>query len=660
MFTITPIVISSFISTVVLAINTSIAWKYYRQERSGYYFSLFTASLAFWGVMVTLGYAAVPLQLKVFFAVLDAWGYRTAEAFLFLFALCFAGYEHIAEKKWIKAIALFQILSHALLASTNQWHGLIWKDFIPQANNVVLFVHGPAFSLTVITGYSLALIDMILFVIASFQGSNIIKRQARLLITAFLVQTFLNVAYNIDLFGMPGVDWTSIASAFTNVFVLWALSGQRLLDINPIARNKLINNLSDGMIALDLKNRIIDINRSAAEILGNGEDALLGKNLEDIFPRFSSELREAPEKEVKFELHINDQRFYDTLISPLRDEWPKGLVGRLIILRDITELKQKELRLLQLHKAVEQSPVSVVITDIQGNIEYINPHFSQLTGYALDEVMGKNPRIIQSGDTTPETYDEMWKTIRSGKVWRGEVWNKKKNGEPYCEVEIIAPVIDSDGTIVNYIAIKEDVTAEKESDAKLHEAYVKLEEQMKEIQGLQDELREQAIRDPLTKLHNRHYLKETLSRELSRAMREKYPVSFLLLDIDHFKHVNDTYGHAAGDFVLRDLADHLAEFTRTGDIVCRYGGEEFLVAFPNTKELDAFLIADRLRESIQESPIYVDHNMISITISAGISEFPTHGQYETLVLETADKALYHAKHNGRNQVVLWSKIKAPF
>ena len=659
MFAITPIVISCVISTVVLTINTFIAWRH-RQERSGYYFSLFTASLAFWGVMITLGYAAVPLPLKIFFAVLDAWGYRTAEAFLLLFALCFAGYEHIAEKKWMKAIAVFHVLSHSLMASTNQWHGLIWKDFIPQANNIILFVHGPAFAFTVITGYSHALICMTLFVIASFRGANIIKRQARLLITAFLVQLFLNFAYNIDLFDMPGWDWTSIASAFTNVFVLWALSGQRLLDINPIARNKLINNLSDGMIALDLKNRIIDINRSAANILGNREDALLGKKLEDVFPRFGSELREAPEKEVKFELNISDQRFYDTLISPLRDEWPKGLVGRLIILRDITELKQKELRLLQLHKAVEQSPVSVVITDIQGNIEYINPHFTKLTGYGLDEVIGKNPRIIQSGDTSLETYDQMWRTIRSGKVWRGEVWNKKKTGEPYCEVEIIAPVIDSDGAIVNYIAIKEDVTAEKESEAKLREAYVKLEEQMSEIQALQSDLREQAIRDPLTKLHNRHYLKETLSRELSRAMREQYPVSFLLLDIDHFKRVNDMYGHAAGDFVLRDLADHLAEFTRTGDIVCRYGGEEFLVAFPNTKEQDAFLIADRLRESIQESPIYVDRQMISITISAGISEFPAHGQYEALILETADKALYYAKHNGRNQVVLWSKIKAPF
>lgn len=610
--------------------------------------------------MVTLGYAAIPISLKVFFSTLDAWGYMSANPFMLLFALSFTGYEHIAQKKWVKAVAAFSAISNILLVTTNSWHGLYWKNFIPQADNVILFEHGPAFVYTVITGYAFTLSVLIISSVGVFRGSNIMKRQARWVVAALLTLIFLNVAYHTDAARMPGVDWSAATSSLFGLILLWALYGDKLLEISPVARNKLINNLSDGMIALDMKNRIIDINRSAAVVLGNTEDALLGKNLEDVFPRFSSVLKDTPEKEVKFEISTNEQRFYDVLISPLRDEWPKGLVGRLIILRDITERKQTELRLLQLHKAVEQSPVSVVITDVQGNIEYVNPFFSQLTGYQLNEVLGKNPRIIQSGNTSPEAYKKMWQTIESGKVWRGELLNKKKNGEQYWEVELISPVIDSDGTIVNYIAIKEDVTAQKESDARLREAYDRLEEQMKEIQGLQDELREQAIHDPLTGLHNRHYLKEVLGRELSRAMRERYVISFMLLDIDHFKHVNDTYGHAAGDAVLRDLADHLAEFTRTGDIVCRYGGEEFLVAFPNTKEGDAFFIADRLRESIQGTPIYVDHHTISITVSAGISEFPTHGQYEALILEATDKALYHAKNNGRNQVALWSNIKTPF
>ncbi|MBK6795181.1 MAG: diguanylate cyclase [Anaerolineales bacterium] len=659
MFTITPIVVSSFISMMLFLIVTVIAWRR-RNGASGYYFAIMAACQTFWTAMVTLGYAAIPISLKVFFATLDAWGYMSANPFMLFFALSFTGYEHIAQKKWVKAVAAFSAISNILLVTTNSWHGLYWKNFIPQADNVILFEHGPAFAYTVITGYAFTLSVLVISSVGAFRGSNIMKRQARWVVAALLTLIFLNVAYHTNAARMPGVDWSAATSSLFGLILLWALYGDKLLDISPVARNKLINNLSDGMIALDLKNRIIDINRSAAGVLGAAEDALLGRNLEDVFPRFSSELKESPEKEIKFEINIDDQRYYDALLSPLRDEWPKGQIGRLIILRDITELKQKELRLLQLHKAVEQSPVSVVITNVQGNIEYINPHFTKLTGYGFNEVIGKNPRIIQSGNTTPEIYDEMWKTIQSGKVWRGEVWNKKKNGDPYCEVEIIAPVINSDGAIVNYIAIKEDVTAERTSEAELRKAYTKLETQMQEIQGLQDELREQAVRDPLTKLHNRHYLNETLSRELSRAMRERYPISFLMLDIDHFKRVNDTYGHAAGDFVLRDLADHLAEFTRTGDIVCRYGGEEFLVAFPNTKEGDAFLIADRLRASIQESPIYVDHHAISITISAGISEFPTHGQYEALIFETADKALYHAKHTGRNQVILWSKIKPPF
>lgn len=659
MFKITPIVVSSFVSMIVFLTIAVIAWQR-RQGLSGYYFAMMSTCQVFWTAMVTLGYAAVSIPQKIFFATLDAWGYIPAMSFLLLSAFSFAGQEQITQKKWVKAIAAFYAVSNLLLISTNPWHRYYWRGFIPQPNNVVLFEHGPAFLYTVISGLLLLLTVLITVTIGSFRGSNIMKRQARWLVVSILVIIGLNVAYHTNAINMPGVDWSAATSSIFGLFVLWALHGDKFLEIAPIARNKLINNLSDGMIALDMKNRIIDINRSAAAVLGNTENALLGKKLEDVFPRFRSELREAPEKEVKFELNTGDDRFYDALISPLREEWPQGLVGRLIILRDITERKQDELRLLQLHKAVEQSPVAVLLTDIHGNIEYVNPYFSQMTGYGLNEVIGKNPRIIQSGNMPPEIFSEMWENIQSGKIWRGELLNKKKNGETYWEVEVIAPVTDADGTIVNYIAIKEDVTAKKESDIKLHEAYDRLEEQMKEIQGLQNELREQAIRDPLTKLHNRHYLKETLSRELSRAMRERYPISFLLLDIDHFKRVNDTYGHAVGDFVLRELSDHLAEFTRTGDIICRYGGEEFLVAFPNTKEGDAFFIADRLRESIQGTPIYVEHHAISITISAGISEFPTHGQYEAQILENADKALYHAKYNGRNQVVLWSRIKTPF
>ncbi|MCK6568760.1 MAG: hypothetical protein DCC59_01510 [Chloroflexi bacterium] len=657
MFVVTPIVVSAFISTAVLAINTTIAWRR-RRDRMGVYFSLFTAVQTLWGIMVTLGYAAVPLQLKVFFAVMDGWAYRTSDVLVLLFALCFAGYERIAENKWVKAYGIFHILSHGLLISTNQQHGLMWSDFVPQANNVLLFAHGPAFGYTVLTSYLIGLTAMILFASASFRGSKIVRRQAYVILTAFLVQIFLNVAYNLDLFNMPGVDWTSATSAFTNVFVLWALYGYKLLDIAPIARNKLIESLGDGMIALDLQDRIMDVNRSAAEMLGDNENALLGKKLGDVFPRFTPELQNAPEKEVKFELNIGGRRYYDALISPLRDDWPRGIVGRLIILRDTTERKTNELRLLQLTQAVEQSPASVVITDLQGNIAYVNPRFVEVSGYNASELIGRNPRVIQSGQTPLETYEDMWQTIGSGRVWRGELLNKKKNGDLYWELEVVAPVFDSAGQIANYIAIKEEITARKEAEARLLEANARLERQVKEIQALQAELREQAVRDSLTGLHNRHYLSETMEHELARARRDGHPVSFALVDIDRFKFLNDTRGHSTGDLVLKRLAGHLLTFTRNGDIVCRYGGEEFLIVFPNIPEARALQIAERLRAAVQESGLIARDGAISITISIGIAEFPAHGDDATSVLEAADRALYAAKNNGRNRVVLWSELQS--
>ncbi|MBK9924202.1 MAG: diguanylate cyclase [Anaerolineales bacterium] len=658
MFAITPIVISAFISTVIFAIITMIAWRR-KQEQFGFYFAMMATCDTFWTAMVTLGYAAVPISLKVFLAILDAWGYITSQAFLLLFALSFAGYERIAETKWMKAIVVFYSISNILLVSTNPWHGLYWTGFIPQADNIVVFVHGPMFAYTVVSGYTLIVSALVIVTVGTSRGSSIMKRQARWLVAALLVDIFLNIAYLTNIIGLPGVDWSSATSSLFGLFVLWALYGDKLLDITPIARNKLINNLSDGMIVLDQQNRITDINRSAAEMFGKTEGTLLGKRIQDVLPLMQTHVEQPLGNEVKFELHFDDgsQRYYDALLSPLKETLPNRIIGRMIIFRDITERKMNELRLLQLHKAVEQSPVSVMITDTQGNIEYVNPHFTYLTGYELEEVLGKNPRIVQSGNTSSETYKNMWGTIQSGKIWRGEILNKKKNGEPYWEAEIIAPVVDGIGRIINYITIKEDITAQKESDAKLRDAYTKLGEQMKEIQGLQGDLREQAIRDSLTRLHNRHYLNETLKRELSRAMRESYPISFVLLDIDRFKNINDTYGHDVGDIILRKTADRFSEFTRTGDILCRYGGEEFLVVLPNTHEQDAFIIAERLRYSIQESTINVEGKTVSITISIGISEFPAHGQHENQVLQAADKAMYHAKNSGRNQVVLWSKIK---
>jgi len=303
------------------------------------------------------------------------------------------------------------------------------------------------------------------------------------------------------------------------------------------------------------------------------------------------------------------------------------------------ERRQVEERLRQLSQAVEQSPVSIVITDTNGNIEYVNPRFTELTGYRPEEAIGKNPRILKSGKTPPETYPVLWKTLLAGEEWRGEFINRKKSGEEFFESAVIAPIIDDQGIITHFLAVKENITERKKAD--------------NEILLLQEQLREQAIRDPLTGLFNRRYLDEILDRELARADREGYSISFVMIDIDHFKQINDSFGHHAGDAVLQMLASLLLSQTRIGDILCRYGGEEFLAILPNVSAKRAFQITERWRVSFMRSSLPEQYRRVKATISCGICEYPGLANMGNEMIALADWAMYQAKANGRNQVVVY-------
>lgn len=179
----------------------------------------------------------------------------------------------------------------------------------------------------------------------------------------------------------------------------------------------------------------------------------------------------------------------------------------------------------------------------------------------------------------------------------------------------------------------------------------RLQAQLAENLALQAKLRDEAIRDPLTGLFNRRYLEETLERELSRAGREQSSLSLAMLDIDHFKRLNDTHGHAAGDVILRSLSTLLRDYTRTEDVVCRYGGEEFVVVFPATSLPHAMQRMEQLRAAIESLRVSYERMVLQNTISIGIAAFPVHGKTSRQLLQAADMALYEAKESGRNRVM---------
>jgi diguanylate cyclase (GGDEF)-like protein len=227
----------------------------------------------------------------------------------------------------------------------------------------------------------------------------------------------------------------------------------------------------------------------------------------------------------------------------------------------------------------------------------------------------------------------------------------------YLEMRVTT-LYDKHQRLNGRLMVFRDVTERKQVEKKLRSANDRLQSQLVEIGTLQNELHSQAIRDPLTNLFNRRYLDETFDRELARAAREDYPVCVIMLDIDHFKKVNDTYGHEAGDFILKAMAKTLSERNRRGDFTCRFGGEEFVVVMPNMAMDTAYKRAEDLRIALNSLNIPYGRFNLTITISIGIASYPNNGEDRESVLRAADRAMYAAKQAGRDHILTYDLLES--
>jgi diguanylate cyclase (GGDEF)-like protein/PAS domain S-box-containing protein len=296
------------------------------------------------------------------------------------------------------------------------------------------------------------------------------------------------------------------------------------------------------------------------------------------------------------------------------------------VVLDKTERRLAEYSLLKLSQAVEQSPNTIVISDLDANIEYANPSFTRVTGYTLDEVRGMNPRLLHSGKTPREVYDDMWAHLTRGENWKGEFINRRKDGTEYTEMVWISPVRQPDGTVTNYLAIKEDVTEKREAEGRI----AKL-----------------AHFDQLTELPNRALLNEHVRHDISVALRNNLQLAVMFLDLDHFKNINDTLGHSIGDLLLIQLAKRLKAAVREQDTVSRLGGDEFVLIFPGTTSGNAAHLAGKILEVVAEPYEIMQHELI-VTASIGIAMYPGDGEDFEALSKNSDAAMYRAKHDGRN------------
>lgn len=296
-------------------------------------------------------------------------------------------------------------------------------------------------------------------------------------------------------------------------------------------------------------------------------------------------------------------------------------------LRDWTAWKNAEAQLRLIETVFENASEGIFITDIDVRIIKANPAFSRLTGYANEEVIGRNPRFLQSGIHDHAFYQDMWQALRDTGEWSGEVWDRRKSGEIFPEILSINAVRDREGVLTHYIALFSDITTQKQ---------------------VQEQLNDMATHDALTGLPNRIALSAKLHQSLVTASQHNRLVAVCFVDLDEFKPINDTYGHEAGDQVLIEVAQRLKRVTRSYDTVARIGGDEFVILLAEFTNMDEIEIAlERILDELRK-PIAIGAARVTVSASIGVTVHPFDESDTDTLIRHADQAMYGAKNMGRN------------
>jgi len=401
-----------------------------------------------------------------------------------------------------------------------------------------------------------------------------------------------------------------------------------------------LHNASDGIHILDPDGNVIEASDSFCAMLGYRRDEIIGMNVNQWEAGFP--LSEIPQA-LHLQLSKNERSQFETrhkrkdgsIFDVEISGYPLVLDGKPALFnssRDITERKQA-LDALNIAATAFESQEGILVADADSKILRVNSAFTEITGYSATEVIGKNPHILSSGRHDSNFYATMWKGLNSTGVWKGEIWNRRKNGEVYPEYLTITAVKNHAGIVTNYVASLADITQRKAAE--------------QEIKNL-------AFFDPLTKLPNRRLLMDRLQHALASSARSRKAGAILFIDLDNFKNLNDTLGHDVGDQLLQSVAQRLESCVREGDTVARLGGDEFVVMLEDLSEdaLEAAKQTESIAAKILSSmnmPYHLGQFEHHSTPSIGATLFANSDDVSIDdLLKHADIAMYQAKKGGRN------------
>jgi diguanylate cyclase (GGDEF)-like protein/PAS domain S-box-containing protein len=414
------------------------------------------------------------------------------------------------------------------------------------------------------------------------------------------------------------------------------------LEANESRYRTLVSALAEGVLLVDRDGGVVDANAAARAVFAGIGVEPVGTNLlgsallitdvdgnllaHDANPllRALQERHTTRDLVIGLALPAKPPRWFRVSASPFaggRGDSEAAVVS----FSEVTEerLIQESQRLAS--AVIENAAEGVVVTDVTGKVQMVNPAFTAITGYQAGELLGQSLRQLRSGHHDTDFYAVMWGAIRQAGFWQGEIWNKRKNGEIYPEWLTISAVRDSTGTVRHFIGVFSDISERKQREHRIWR---------------------QANFDVLTDLPNRSYFNERLDQAIAHARRNSAALALLFIDLDHFKWVNDTLGHEAGNGLLRQAACRMSGCLRAEDTLARLSGDEFAVLLAAPVQADDADVVARKLLDILSSPYSIDERDVVITASVGIAMFPGDGEDGTTMLKNADVAMYRAKEGG--------------